>query len=135
VSDSRLGRCTSPFHWPDVPPTLYKDTEDWKAVTRRVFLGDSGEATAFHVRYFEVAPGGFTTLERHEHAHCVVVLRGRGQVLLDCSLLELGLGDVLYVAPQDSHQLRNDQGVEPFGFLCVVDAHRDRPTPTRCDDP
>ena len=33
------------------------------------------------LRYFEVAPGGWTTLERHEHVHAVMVIRGKGQCL------------------------------------------------------
>jgi hypothetical protein len=29
-----------------------------------------------------VAPGGFSTLERHEHMHAVLILRGRGHCLV-----------------------------------------------------
>jgi len=36
------------------------------------------------------------------------------------------------VAPGDPHQFRNT-GTEPLGFLCVVDAERDRPTPLADD--
>jgi len=34
---------------------------------------------------------------------------------------------VVYIAPGDPHQFRNDEGDEPFGFLCIVNAERDRP--------
>ena len=132
MSASRLHRHLGSFEWSGVQPTSYKATEDWRDVTRRVFVGESGESADFHVRYFEVAPGGFTTLERHHHEHCVVVLRGQGQVLLDCERLELGFGDVLYVAPEDSHQFRNDGGSGPLGLLCIVNAKRDRPRPASC---
>ena len=38
------------------------------------------------------------------------------------------LGDIVYVAPDDPHQFRNaDDAGEPFGFLCIVNAERDRP--------
>jgi quercetin dioxygenase-like cupin family protein len=91
-----------------------------------VLVGDAGEKTNFQVRYFEIAPAGFTTLEHHRHEHAVVVLRGRGEVRLGDAWHEVGFGDVVYVAPDEVHQLRNP-GAEPFGFLCMVDAERDRP--------
>ena len=34
------------------------------------------------LRYFEMAPGGYSTLERHEHMHAVMILRGHGHCLL-----------------------------------------------------
>ena len=34
--------------------------------------------------------------------------------------------DTLYVAPNEPHQLINT-GTDPFGFICIVDAERDRP--------
>jgi len=36
----------------------------------------------FVTRYFEIQPGGYSTLERHQHPHAVVVIRGRGRVML-----------------------------------------------------
>jgi ribulose-bisphosphate carboxylase large chain len=90
-------------------------------------VGEQGERTAFHVRYFEISPGGFTSLEHHGHEHVVVVLRGTGEVRLGAALYPVGVGDTVYIAPQAVHQLRNPSAVEPFGFLCVVDAQRDAP--------
>jgi ribulose-bisphosphate carboxylase large chain len=40
--------------------------------------GKRGESQRFHVRYFEIAPGGYSTLEKHEHEHVVIPIRGRG---------------------------------------------------------
>jgi hypothetical protein len=39
----------------------------------------------------------------------------------------LGYGDTAYVAPNEVHQLCNTSPDELFGFLCMVDAQRDRP--------
>jgi ribulose-bisphosphate carboxylase large chain len=91
-------------------------------------IGGSGEPAHFHLRYFEVAPGGHTSLEHHGHIHAVVALRGCGSVRLGEEVFPLSFGDVVYVAPGEVHQLRNDEGNEPFGFLCVVNAERDAPT-------
>jgi quercetin dioxygenase-like cupin family protein len=98
-------------------------------VLRSVLVGNCGEKTAFHVRYFEVGPGGLTTLERHAHEHVVLVLRGSGEVRLGEVVHTLGFGDAVHIAAHEVHQLRNPSGSEPFGFLCLVDAVRDAPAP------
>ena len=117
-----------PWDWSHVPIADYKsDSATWKGVTRRVFVGETGESASYHFRYFEVAPRGFTTLESHQHEHTVMVVRGRGQVLIGCETREVGFGDVVYIAPHTPHQFRNDEGAEPFGFTCVVASIRDRP--------
>jgi ribulose-bisphosphate carboxylase large chain len=116
-----------PHLWQGVPVQDYKQpAEHHCGVLRAVLVGDSGEKTQFQLRYFEIGPGGFTTLEHHRHEHAVVVLRGRGQVRLDQTWHDLGFGDTVYVAADEVHQLRN-AAEEPFGFLCVVDRERDRP--------
>jgi ribulose-bisphosphate carboxylase large chain len=118
----------SPYAWEGVPVTEYKSAaEHWRGVSRTVLTGNQGESTSFHVRYFELAPGGFTSCEKHEHEHSVVVLRGRGEVQLGPTVHEIHFGDTIYVAPQEPHQFRNPSPTEPFGFLCIVDAQRDRP--------
>ena len=52
----------------------------YKAITRQVLFSDP--EMAGELRYFEVAPGGFSTLERHEHMHGVLILRGSGHCLV-----------------------------------------------------
>jgi quercetin dioxygenase-like cupin family protein len=117
----------APHTWSGVPLQEYKPAGDHHCgVLRSVLVGDSGEQTRFQVRYFEIAPGGFTTLEHHRHEHAVIVLRGRGEVRLGDSWHAVDFGDTLYVAPHEVHQLRNATQ-EPFGFLCIVDSERDRP--------
>jgi quercetin dioxygenase-like cupin family protein len=111
--------------WEGVPVVEYKQAADHHCgVTRTVLIGAGGEKTAFHVRYFEIAPGGFSTLERHHHEHVVVVLRGQGEIRLGQNTYTIAFGDTVYVAPNEVHQLRN-RSSEPFGFLCTVDAQRD----------
>ena len=120
------------FTWAGVPAHPYKkETHTWKEVARHWLIGDGGETTRFHVRYFEVAPGGFTTLEVHRHEHVVIPLRGRGEVLLGTESHPLAFGDCVYVAPSHVHQFRNRDAGEPFGFLCIVNAERDPAKPYR----
>jgi quercetin dioxygenase-like cupin family protein len=112
--------------WEGVTPEVYKDAgEGWLTVTRHRLLG-SAEGLPFRLRYFEIAPGGYTTFERHEHQHAVIAIRGEGTVRLGDRWESVRFGDVVYVAPNEPHQFRA-AGDEPFGFVCVVDAERDRP--------
>jgi ribulose-bisphosphate carboxylase large chain len=129
---SRVLRFEPDFRWQDVPVVNYKAPADhWCGIRRMVLVGDRGESTGFQVRYFEIEPGGFSSLEHHVHEHAVVVLRGRGEVQLGEQVHELGFGDTVYVAPNELHQFRNPSTSEPFGFLCIVDARRDRPAVSR----
>lgn len=113
------------YAYPDVALTTYKDEPGtWVAVTRRVLAEASG--TKFETRYFEVAPGGYTSFERHGHEHIVIVQRGQGRVRLNDAWSEIGPGDTVHIGPHISHQFAN-AGEEPFGIVCIVDRERDRP--------
>ncbi len=114
--------------WPSTPPRLYKEGDvAYCEVNRRVLLGPAvGDELAFEVRYFEVAPGGWTSFEHHEHPHAVMVLAGRGVVRLPDGSQPIAPFDVVYVAPGEAHQFRAEAG-EKLGILCIVDHERDRP--------
>lgn len=130
---SKLFRHLGNFEWNHIQATEYKtDDGSFQGVSRRVFVGEKGESPLFHTRYFEVAEGGYTTLEQHQHEHVVIVMRGQGVGLVGERKVKLAFGDVLYVAPDEVHQLSNS-GSEPFGFLCIVNAQRDRPRPVNPD--
>jgi mannose-6-phosphate isomerase-like protein (cupin superfamily) len=85
------------------------------------------------LRYFEVAPGGFSTLERHQHMHAVLVLRGRGHCLVGTEVRPVETRDLVTVPPMTWHQFRATAG-EPLGFLCMVNASRDKPQLPSADD-
>lgn len=127
---SKVIRHEGGFSWKDVAIEPYKaTTELWRGVTRRELIGKRGETPRFHVRYFELEPGGYSTLEKHRHEHVVIPIRGRGEVRLGCYLYRVGFGDVVYVAPDDPHQFLCPEDADgSFGFLCLVNAERDRPT-------
>lgn len=116
------------LRWPAAPARAYKEEgASFCEVNRRLLLGRAlGDDLAFEMRYFEVAPGGFTSFERHLHPHAVVVLAGRGEVRLPDGLHPVAPFDVVYVAPGEPHQFRAAPD-ERLGILCVVDHERDRP--------
>ncbi|MHB8880330.1 MAG: cupin domain-containing protein [Thermodesulfovibrionales bacterium] len=122
-----LYRHTGGFRWKGVKDQPYKaDGGTWPEIVRRVLVGARGESARFHVRYFEIAPGGRSSLETHRHEHAVICVRGEGQVLAGRSKKRLGFMDTIYISPGTLHQLSNPFQ-EPFGFLCIVNARRDRP--------
>lgn len=126
---SRVLRFRDGFTWEGITPRAYKTGQGpWRGVARHELDGDAGSAAPCHVRYFEIEPGGHSTYETHAHAHAVIVIRGRGLAVLGEQRIDVGFGDVIHVAPHEPHQFRNPTG-EPFGFLCIVPADRDRPTP------
>jgi quercetin dioxygenase-like cupin family protein len=55
------------------------------------------------------------------------VVRGQGKVTLGDRQEAVSFGDVVYIAPWEVHRFHNPDGPEPFGFLCMVPADRDRP--------
>ncbi len=121
------------FRWEGVEPRVYKPAgRDHAGVTRYLLLGGAPneEALQFETRYFEIEEGGYTSLERHLHAHAVVVIRGRGTAVLGGESHEVQPFDCVYVAPNGVHQFRADRGAS-LGFLCTVDRERDRPVPVR----
>lgn len=116
------------FQWSNRESTPYKDADDlaFKGVRRVELVGKFGEQTRCDLRYFEVEPGGFTSLEKHLHTHIVIGARGTGLLTVGNQRVSLEPMDVMYLQPLEVHQLHNETA-EPFGFLCIVDHERDRP--------
>jgi mannose-6-phosphate isomerase-like protein (cupin superfamily) len=114
------------YRWEGVECLPYKEDERalFKAVTRQILFSDPD--LAGELRYFEVAPGGFTSLERHEHMHGVLILRGRGKCLVGTEVRAVEPHDLVTVPAWTWHQFRAASD-EPLGFLCMVDATRDKP--------
>ncbi len=132
---SKVLKCHG-FRWEQVEVREYKSSGvAFKDVTRQTLLGEGEgeEPFNFVTRYFEIQPGGYSTLEWHQHPHAVVVLRGTGRVTLGAGSSDIAPFDCVYVAPGVFHQFRAT-GDEPLGFLCTVDRVRDRPQVARDND-
>lgn len=126
MTDKPVRKHDGAFHWEGVEVLAYKQegTAPFRDVTRQVLFDDP--SLAAQLRYFEVAPGGWTTLERHEHVHNVMVIRGRGRCLVGDEAWDLAANDLVTVPPMTWHQFRAAPA-EPLGFLCLVNRERDRP--------
>ncbi len=131
------------FTWKGIKTERYKSSgKGWSDIVRQTLIGNHGETTKFHLRYFEIAPDGYSSFEMHKHEHVVIGIRGKGicivrnprSALLGESpeateaekTFEIEFLDTLHIQPDAPHQLRNPFN-EPFGFFCIVNAKRDRP--------
>ena len=121
------------YRWDGVDVLPYKEDARalYRAITRQVLFTDPNLHA--ELRYFEIAPGGFSTLERHEHMHAVLILRGRGHCLVGDEVKRLETRDLVTVPPMTWHQFRATTD-EPLGFLCMVDAQRDGPQLPTAED-
>lgn len=114
------------FRWSEVELLRYKQegSAPFKDITRQVLFAQPDQAC--ELRYFEVAAGGYSTLERHEHTHAVLILRGRGTVRLGETVHEIGERDLVTVDPLTWHQFHAAPD-SALGFLCLVSKERDKP--------
>jgi mannose-6-phosphate isomerase-like protein (cupin superfamily) len=114
------------FRWDGVPVLNYKEEgSHFKAISRQV-LFEGGPKLGAELRYFEIEPGGHSTLERHDHIHSVMIIRGSGHCLVGDAIYPLAANDLVYVPTMTWHQFRATDE-QPLGFLCLVNCDRDRP--------
>jgi mannose-6-phosphate isomerase-like protein (cupin superfamily) len=131
--DTTIHRQAKGYRWEGVEELPYKEDDRalFKSVTRQVLFADPklyGE-----LQYFEVAPGGYSTLERHQHMHAVMILRGCGHCLVGEQVRAVETRDLVTVPAMTWHQFRATRG-ESLGFLCMVNATRDKPQLPSADD-
>ncbi len=114
------------FRWDDIPVKDYKPEGDhFRDITRQVLFGAETGLEA-ELRYFEINPDGHSTLEKHDHTHAVIIQRGEGRVLVGSEIFDVRPFDIVRVPPMTWHQFRAAPA-SPLGFLCLVNAARDRP--------
>jgi quercetin dioxygenase-like cupin family protein len=117
---------TDNFRWETVAHQPYKQdgSAPFKDISRQVLFHE--DALNCELRYFEMDAGGFSTLERHEHAHAVMILRGQGECLVGDEVRQVKQFDLVSIPAWQWHQFRATTA-EPLGFLCMVNMVRDRP--------
>lgn len=126
VCEPSLREAAEDFRWQGVERMPYKEegSAPFRAISRQVLFDEP--ALGCQLRYFEMDAGGHSTLERHEHMHAVMILRGHGQCLLGDQIRDVGPHDLVTIPAWAWHQFRANAG-EPMGFLCMVNHLRDKP--------
>ncbi len=119
-------RAFTDWQWDQVPLHPYKEegVAPFKSITRQTLFSDPGFGC--ELRYFEMAAGGHSSMERHEHMHAVLILRGEGHCLLGDHVHAIKQNDLVTIPPWVWHQFRATTAA-PMGFLCMVNHLRDKP--------
>jgi quercetin dioxygenase-like cupin family protein len=114
------------FRWEAVAHQPYKQdgSAPFKDISRQVLFHQDN--LGCELRYFEMDADGYSTLERHEHAHAVMILRGHGTCLLGDEVRPVKQFDLVTIPSWTWHQFRATEG-EPLGFMCMVNVVRDKP--------
>ncbi len=121
------------FRWESIAHMPYKDegAAPFKDISRQTLFHEDN--IGCELRYFEMDAGGYSTLERHEHKHAVMILRGSGQCMVGEEVRPVKQFDLVTIPSWVWHQFRATEG-EPLGFLCMVNMERDKPRlPTEAD--
>lgn len=121
------------YRWDGVAHQPYKQdgSAPFKDISRQVLF--HADSLGCELRYFEMDAGGYSTLERHEHTHAVMVFRGHGTCMVGDEVREVKPHDLVTIPAWAWHQFRASAG-EPMGFLCMVNVQRDRPVLPTDDD-
>jgi quercetin dioxygenase-like cupin family protein len=112
------------FKWDGARTRMYQ-SEEVNQVSETWIIGKKEGAENFAFRYYEVGPKGYTRKEQHPYDHGILILQGKGEVLLDEETHRIRRGDILHIPPELLHQLTNT-GQDPLGFLCVIPARREK---------
>jgi len=95
------------------------EIEGIKGAVKNILIGENERAPHFIMRYFQLAHGGHSRLERHAREHEVIVLKGKGVVQIGEEKFDVTPFDVVFIEGSELHQFSNLHD-EPFGFVCVI---------------
>ena len=90
----------------------------------RMLIGPADHAEKFHMRHFEVEPGGYTPHHQHDYEHEIIVLKGSGVARSPSGDRAFSAGETIWVPPNEMHQFQNTGGT-PLEFICLIPAPRD----------
>ena len=90
----------------------------------RMLVGPQDGASNFHMRQFEIEPGGYTPHHQHDYEHEILILAGEGVARSGAGDRPFRAGDVIFVPPNEMHQFRNT-GRDPLKFICLIPAPKD----------
>ena len=90
----------------------------------RMLVGPDQGARNFHMRHFEVRPGGFTPHHKHDFEHEILILKGVGTLKSEQGDRAFQPGDVVWIPANEMHQFQNT-GDQPVEFICLIPAPQD----------
>ncbi len=96
-----------------------------KHVRMRMLIGPDQGAGTFHMRHFELRPGGHTPHHQHDYEHEALILKGRGTMKGPEGDRPFQAGDVVWIPANEKHQFLNTSD-EPVELICLI------PAPQQC---
>jgi quercetin dioxygenase-like cupin family protein len=114
------------FYHAEIP---LEDIEAPAVGARRRWLVDvSVDSPNFTVAEVEVQPGGSTLYHTHPYEHAMFILEGTGEVVESTGTSPLMPWEVLYIASNELHQIRNTGG-KMLKFLSVEPTQKEEKKP------
>jgi quercetin dioxygenase-like cupin family protein len=105
-------------YYRDVAPDPVGEEGASGLTVRWVITEDDG-APNFSMRVFEIEPGGYSPFHSHPWEHEVFVLKGNGALMHHGEAVPISEGDVMFIAADEEHQLRNTSE-DAFEFICLI---------------
>jgi len=96
-----------------------KAEEGAKGLSVRWLITKEMGAENFAMRLFEMKPDGYSPRHSHPWEHEVYVLEGEGVVYGGGEEKRFEAGDVIFIPPNEEHQLINT-GDKVVRFLCLI---------------
>ena len=106
------------IHYTDVKLEIPKE-DGIKDVKLRWVISKKDGAENFAMRVFEIQPGGFTPLHKHDWEHEVFILHGSGKAKNKNIEESFKQGDVFFIKPNEWHQFVNDTD-DILKFICLI---------------
>lgn len=105
------------FHYNEIEAMEAEDGAS-KLKVRWLITKKTG-AENFAMRLFEMEPDGHSPLHSHPWEHEVFILEGEGLLVGVEEEKRFVEGDVIFIAPNENHQLKNT-GEKTVKFLCLI---------------
>ena len=85
-----------PNGWEGITPHIYKENPGvFRDVTKQILFDNEADLPV-QFRYFQVEKDGFSSLEKHEHMHLVLIFKGKGHALLGSDVHEVREGYLFF---------------------------------------
>jgi quercetin dioxygenase-like cupin family protein len=107
-------------HYRDIEPLPVEAIEEaTEGLTIRRVISEVDGATEFTMDVFEIEPGGHSAFHKHPWEHQIFVLSGEGTINGSDGPVLFKQGDVIFIAPDEPHQIVND-GDALVEFVCLI---------------
>lgn len=93
--------------------------DDCKDLDFKELIAERMRPPNFHMRLFDIAPGGHTPRHSHRWEHEVFVIEGKGKIVLEDREERLTEGDAVLVEPDELHQFVNS-GKSALRLICMI---------------